>query len=84
MPSTSTRMGYVLLALVILGGPVGAVAQPATRPESSGAVTPPTTPVPPSHRQLLQGPAIAVGELIGDVPAVLGPEPPSIMAPCPS
>jgi hypothetical protein len=41
-------MGYVLLALVVLGVAVGASAQPATRPESSGAVTPPTTPGPTS------------------------------------
>src|SRR5262252_224683 len=40
----STRMGYVLLAVLVLGGPVGVFAQPATRPESSGSTTAPNTP----------------------------------------
>jgi hypothetical protein len=48
MPSTSTRVGYVLFAVLVLGVPMGAFAQPATRPESSGAVTAPNTPAPTS------------------------------------
>src|SRR5262245_57768427 len=48
MPSTSTRVGYVLFAVLVLGVSVGAFAQPATRPESSGSVTAPNTPAPTS------------------------------------
>jgi len=46
MPSTSTRAGYVLFAVLVLGVPVAAFAQPAPRPESSGSVTAPNTPAP--------------------------------------
>jgi Mechanosensitive ion channel len=48
MPPTSTRMGCVLLAVFVLGVPVGAFAQPATRPERSGSVTAPDASAPTS------------------------------------
>jgi Mechanosensitive ion channel len=40
----STGMGYVLLAMLVLGAPAGAFAQPATRPESSRSTTAPNKP----------------------------------------
>jgi hypothetical protein len=59
MPPTSTRMGCVLLAVFVLGVPVGAFAQPATRPERSGSVTatdasaPTSTAYPQSSEQVM-------------------------------
>src|SRR5262245_64725322 len=44
MRSMSTRMGYVLLAMLVLGAPMGVFAQPATRPESSRSTTAPNKP----------------------------------------
>src|SRR5512138_2039384 len=48
MRSMSTRMGYVLLAILVLGAPVGAFAQPATPPERPGSGTAPKAPASPS------------------------------------
>src|SRR4030095_9597646 len=59
MPSTSTRMGYVLLAVFVLGVSAGAFAQPAPRPERSGSVTardasaPTSTAYPQSPEQVM-------------------------------
>jgi hypothetical protein len=48
MLAMSMHMVYVLLAVLVLGAPVGAFAQPAARPERSGSATAPNTPAPTS------------------------------------